>query len=194
MSEEGQGRAGRRRRRAQGGRPPKCGARLVAKVGTLPSASVAAPGCSEEASPVGWGPGSGFHQSDGRCGPWPMRRQGWTRRVAQASWTLRCFGGSSERYESRREQRQYQCSGVHLPAQRRSAGQESGRRTGWMIQPGAPEVMIVEEEKAFDFLVWRSGYRCRWCGVWIYPERLGRSRGREGVSSWNDGESQTLII
>ncbi len=34
-----------------------------------------------------------------------------------------------------------------LPAQRLSAGQENGLRTGWLIQPGAPEMVLAREEK-----------------------------------------------
>ena len=99
---------------------------------------------------------------------------GWyqTRRAVQAS--RKCFGGSWRRYESRREQRQYQCSGVHLPAQRRSAGQESGRRTGWMIQPGAPEMLIAEEGEAFDFLYLEERVSVSLAQGWDVPGEMGR--------------------
>jgi hypothetical protein len=43
-------------------------------------------------------------------------------------------------------------SGVHLPAQRLSAGQENGLHTCWLIQPGAPERVLGREEKTLIVL------------------------------------------
>jgi hypothetical protein len=48
-----------------------------------------------------------------------------------------------------------------LPSQRLSAGQENGlpRRTSWLIQPGAPEVVLAREERTLIVLFEEWRYR-----------------------------------
>jgi hypothetical protein len=69
----------------------------------------------------------------------------------------------------RQERSQWWYPGVQLPAQRLSAGQENGLRTGWLVQPGAPEIVLGWEKNTFDFssncLRAKRRYPCRWGGI-----------------------------